>query len=168
MLRPEFNFYNDFCGLDFDRVVILTMGSHILDDGDNLEYLDCHDRVIRPGQAYLMGIKLADGDYYPAGNFGDEDDDGSPPTPISPYKLSDYANLTTAARKRQRTSVSTWRISHHIEDYCAYSFTDKGTTRLRYYMHRVSDKVWRVQRYMPERAAQLTSSLFLSRFPTSI
>ena len=106
-LYPESNIYNDFSGLGFDRVAILTMGHHILRDMDNLEYRDCHDRTTRPGQAYLLGIKLADGDYCLEGNYGDEDDDGYLPTPIAPHKLRHDISFTNDARNRQRTTVST-------------------------------------------------------------
>ena len=104
-LYPGTNIYKDFSGINFDRVGILTMGSHILDDNDNLDYHDCHDRIIRQGQAYLLGIKLANGSYYLDDNYGDEDDDGSLPTPISPRKLWDSA-MTVATKRRQRASVS--------------------------------------------------------------
>ena len=82
------------------------MGGDLLDDMVNLEYLDCHDRMIRPGGSCALAIKLADGDFYLEGGYGDTDDEGNLPTALAPHKLNDYANLTSAARKRHRTTSS--------------------------------------------------------------
>ena len=104
-LYSETNILHDFSRLDFDRIVIITMGGHQLDNMTNLEYYDCHGRMIWPGGAYIFDIKLADGDYYLEGHYGDTDDEGNLPTPMAPHKLNDYANHSTAARKRQRTTT---------------------------------------------------------------
>ena len=82
MLYPESNMYNDFSGLHFVRVVMLAVGSHILHNNASLVCFDCHDRMMRPGGACLLGLKLANGDYYLEGNYRGEDDEGSLPSPL--------------------------------------------------------------------------------------
>ena len=53
-----------------------------------------------------MAIKLADGDHYLEGSYGDTNDEGNLPTPMAPHKLNDYAGRSAAPRKRQRTISS--------------------------------------------------------------
>ena len=43
-LYSETHVYNDFPGTDFDRIVIMTMKSEILDDMDDITYFACFDR----------------------------------------------------------------------------------------------------------------------------
>ena len=81
----------------------MTMTSEILGDMDGITYFECSDRMIRPGSAYLLGIKQADGSFYLHGEYGDTDDEGSLPTPMAPHKLRDYSNTNFYSRKRQRT-----------------------------------------------------------------
>ena len=66
-------------------------------------YFECSDRMIRPGSAYLLRVKQADGSFRTRGEYGDTDDEGSLPIPLAPHKLIDFANAN-CSRKRQRTS----------------------------------------------------------------
>ena len=90
-LFSETHVYDDFPGTDCDHIDIMTMSSDILGDFDDITYFECSDRVIRPGSAYLLGIKQADGSFYTQGEYGDTDDEGNMPTPMAPHKLIDYA-----------------------------------------------------------------------------
>ena len=54
-LYSETIIFHDFSGLDFDRVVIRTMGGHQLDNVTDLEYCDCHGRMIMLGGGLHLG-----------------------------------------------------------------------------------------------------------------
>ena len=101
-LYSETHVYNDFPATDFDRVAIMTMSSDIFGDFDDLTYFECSGRMMRPGSAYLLGIKQTSGSFYTQGEYGDTDDEGGLPTPMAPHEVMDYANMNYP-RKRQRT-----------------------------------------------------------------
>ena len=101
-LYPETNIYSEFSGIDFDRISIHDVAFHQLSDDTALNYLDCADRMIKPGGSYILAIRLADDSFYDAGSYGDTDDEGHLPTPLAPHKLNDLANHGRTSRKRQR------------------------------------------------------------------
>ena len=101
-LYTETHVYNDLPGIYVDRIDIMTMSSDIFGDFDDITYFECSDRMIRPGSAYLLRIKQADGSFRTRGEYGDTDDEGSLPTPMAPHKLMDYENANYP-RERQRT-----------------------------------------------------------------
>ena len=72
-----------------------------LSDNVPTDYLDCADRMIKPGGPFILAIRLAAGTFYDNGSYGDADDEGNLPTPLAPYKLTDSAKHGVTSRKRQ-------------------------------------------------------------------